>query len=535
VGVVALHEEKAMDWGNGYVVDSEYAAGFFAQQAPGHLGIVCALNGIEPPAPDQPFSYCELGAGQCLTAAVLAAGHPHGSFYAVDFLPAHIAGAQALARESGLDNLILLEQSFEALAAGSVELPMFDYITLHGVYSWVSPENRRHIVDFISRYLKPGGIVYVSYNALPGWSVAGPLQRLVLEHAAANPAGSAAQVGAARAFVQRLVEVGAGYFTLNQTPVLADRLEVWRHERTGYLAHEYLNQCWEPLYHADLARAFAAGKLDYVCQAQPIWGFLRNELPEAQRQLLEGITDPTLRETVADYLLNTCFRSDVFVRGARRMSPGRRREWLSRIGLALTVSRRSVALGGAAGAAEDGLGEHRAVLDALADGPLPLTELIALPNETEHSVSLTAAKLMANHEGALYWLRSDEQVDAAPALRLNRAIATAARVDDRYHALASPLTGSALRAGRLQRLAYLWLLQHDAAEIDADAITREIRAALVEPGQPLVLDGRSIEGEDAQLQDIAETVALILERSVPTWRQHGLLPKRAFGRLGARA
>jgi hypothetical protein len=34
---------------------------------------------------------------------------------------------------------------------------MFDYIALHGVWSWVSPENRGHIVRFAARYLKPGG------------------------------------------------------------------------------------------------------------------------------------------------------------------------------------------------------------------------------------------------------------------------------------------------------------------------------------------------------------------------------------------
>lgn len=38
-------------------------------------------------------------------------------------------------------------------------LPQFDFITLHGIYTWVSRENRQHIVDFIARYLKPGGIV----------------------------------------------------------------------------------------------------------------------------------------------------------------------------------------------------------------------------------------------------------------------------------------------------------------------------------------------------------------------------------------
>jgi SAM-dependent methyltransferase len=102
-------------------------------------------------------------------------------------MPGHIVTANELGEAAQLPNVQHLEKSFAQLAAGEVDLPPLDFITMHGVYSWITPENRRHIVDFMARYLKPGGIVYVSYNAMPGWSAATPLQRLVLEHARAVP------------------------------------------------------------------------------------------------------------------------------------------------------------------------------------------------------------------------------------------------------------------------------------------------------------------------------------------------------------
>jgi len=55
----------------------------------------------------------------------------------------------------------LLEDSFAELAARP-ELPEFDIIGLHGVWTWISDENSRVIVDFIRRKLRAGGILYIS-------------------------------------------------------------------------------------------------------------------------------------------------------------------------------------------------------------------------------------------------------------------------------------------------------------------------------------------------------------------------------------
>jgi SAM-dependent methyltransferase len=62
----------------------------------------------------------------------------------------------------------LFDESFAEFA--SRDLPEFDYIGLHGIWSWISDENRAVIVDFIRRKLKVGGVLYISYNTLPGWA-----------------------------------------------------------------------------------------------------------------------------------------------------------------------------------------------------------------------------------------------------------------------------------------------------------------------------------------------------------------------------
>jgi tRNA G46 methylase TrmB len=114
--------------------------------------------------------YCELGCGYGLTTLVLAASNPQMSFVGVDFNPTHIVAATALVESARLCNVRFLEASFdELLESRFANLGEFDIIALHGIYSWVAPSVRRAIVKFADATLKTGGVLYVSYNAAPGW------------------------------------------------------------------------------------------------------------------------------------------------------------------------------------------------------------------------------------------------------------------------------------------------------------------------------------------------------------------------------
>src|ERR1700720_2529058 len=123
-------------WGNGYVTDIEYTDGFYAAQAPQNLALAAIINGLEPPDLSGGFAYCELGCGRGVTSLMLAAAKPDAEFHAVDFHPAHIAHAKAQARAARLNNITFHERGFEDLTHPEMpSLPMFDVITLHGVWS----------------------------------------------------------------------------------------------------------------------------------------------------------------------------------------------------------------------------------------------------------------------------------------------------------------------------------------------------------------------------------------------------------------
>src|SRR5262249_54927729 len=208
-----------------------------------------------------------------------------------------------------------LEKSFAELAGE--QLPDFDYITLHGVYSWVSDENRRAIVDFIRRRLKPGGLVYISYNCLPGWASVAPLRELMMQYAARQTGPLPQRIKSSLAFAQELGKAKAKFFTGN--PGAGPRLDRMAGQATNYLAHEYFNKDWTLLYHADVVADMNAAKLTYAGSATLLEQFDDVLASRDALALYKDINDRILRETVKDFVLNQQFRRDIYVRGAPKL------------------------------------------------------------------------------------------------------------------------------------------------------------------------------------------------------------------------
>ena len=507
-----------MDWTSGYVSDIEYTSGFYREQSPAWLNYVCLLNDIEPVDLQQPYTYCELGFGRGLTAQLLAAGNPTGQFYAADFNPAHVAGARALARQARLTNLTLLENSFEQLAQGRAELPQFDFITLHGIYSWVTLDNRQHIVRFINRYLKPGGLVYLSYNAMPGWSAALPLQRLLVEYADAFPNRSDLQIKGATEFIGQMETVQAAYFAAH--PELRVRLDSLKTASPHYLVHEYLHKHWQPLFHADVARDLAGAKMTFAGSADLAYAYPALYLSDQRRQLIERLPHPEMRETLKDYLFNTAFRKDVYVRGAQRLSPRRQTELLAQVGLALTVPRSAATLKltlpiGEVNARAD---LYDPVFDALAERPHTLLELLQLPalaGQNMHAVGQMASLLTASSQTAFYFPAAAGSEHTAAA-RMNATLAAQVKYSDEHQALCSPLLGSGVPANYVERLFFAAL--QEQAELTAASLARTAWQLMAPSGRRMQSDGVTLQSEAENLALLQAHAGDFLATRLPLWR-----------------
>lgn len=507
------------DWAAGYVVDIEYTHGFYRELAPSFLGFIALMQGVRAPGLGTgPATYCELGCGQGFSTNLLAAANPHIQFYATDFNPTHIAGAVALTQAARLDNVHFSDDSFSEFLERD-DLPDFDFITLHGIYSWISAENRRNIVRFIRRRLKPGGVVYASYNTMPGWASMMPLRRLIVEYAAQQSAGSrASRIRNSLDFAERLSKVGARYFASH--PKLADRLAQVAAKDANYVAHEYFNADLNPFYFMDVASEFDEAKLRWIGSAAPLDAVDELNLSEEQRKILAGIDGIPLRETVRDHLIDQGFRKDVFVKGPIRLSkPLMRERWLdTRFALSRPGREISPQVQGRGYSLALQSEFHQALIAALDHHPRTVREIMASPDLAKHSADKVIQSMVyLIGQGTCHPCLAEDGLPErrSRAEAFNMAVATQALHGQSYSTFASPVTGSGVRVDQVDQMIFLALRRGEAN------VPAFVWSSMNEIGQRLAKDGRTLTEEEHR----TELEARVIEfeaKTAPVLRSLGI-------------
>jgi SAM-dependent methyltransferase len=372
------------NWGSGYVTDLPYLPGYYRHQSPLHIQVACLLGGVAglDLGPGTPLSYLELGCGHGFGALTLAVCNPSWRVTGIDFNPAHIAAARALAAEVGVTNAQFLEADLATLAedARAREIPEADVATLHGLWSWVTDPVRAGIVRLLAAKVRPGGVVQVSYNALPAWQGAVGMQRLLREAGERVAARSDRQAEAGLEIVWALNEAKALH--LRGLPFVESLLEHTKQAQTAYLAHEYMNKAWRPCFHADVVAALSEAKLDWVASTHLLEHFSSLMLSEEARSVLARFDDPIMRELVKDMCLPRSLRQDVFARGPQRIAPAERDAALGQVvlGLLYLEPQFSWEVEVPSGKAALEHGFFGPIVSALGHGPKRVCDLLALPD-----------------------------------------------------------------------------------------------------------------------------------------------------------
>jgi SAM-dependent methyltransferase len=237
------------DWTSGYVADIGYTYGYYTELNPLRVRLAFLNAGLVPP---EVGTACELGFGQGLSANLHAAATVT-QWFGTDFNPSQAGFAQELAGVSG-SGARLFDEAFSDFS-NRQDLPEFDYIGLHGIWSWISDENRAVIVDFIRRKLKVGGVLYISYNTLPGWAAFAPMRHLMTEHAeviGAEGRGIINRINDAIDFAEKLLETNPLFSRAN--PLVGERIKKLKEQNRHYLAHEYFNRDWHPMHFSTMAQ-----------------------------------------------------------------------------------------------------------------------------------------------------------------------------------------------------------------------------------------------------------------------------------------
>jgi len=493
----------------GYVTDVAYPRTFVPQIAPPTLRLVAAING-HPVPPDDDFDYCELGcaAGDTLTA--MAAANPSARFVGLDLSEEAIRRGRERAARGAVANVRFVQQDIEGPLRD--DLPLFDFIAAHGVWTWVSAAKREALLAFVRARLKPGGLFYMSYNALPGWAAVEPLRRLLRDLV---PPGSMSTLERAREAVaraQRLCDSGAAYFTSH--PTAKSMLALMQKGGLGYVVHEYFHDDWAPMYFVDVARILGARGLSYLGQV-PLHANVRElAIPPSLKKLAETVTDRVTLEGLKDFANNEMFRNDVFVKGSIARSASETRYYFEGTSFGtlapLAHVKREVRV--ASYTLEYAGPIYDAILARIAARPCTAMELALVPELAQVGqlrigdglrnlvLGGQVVPMRAPPPRAAATTRGFDLPDAYNRLALEEALA-----DDGPLVLASNVTGAGVHISLLDALAIRLVTDRELAPSEyADAVRAFARARTM----PLVLGDRKIKDGD----ELARIMAREIER-----------------------
>jgi Predicted methyltransferase regulatory domain len=488
------------DWTAGYDrADIGYTYGYYLELNPLRVKQAFLNAGLVAP---EFGTACELGFGQGLSTNMHAAASVC-SWHGTDFTPAQAGFAKELASVSGA-NANLFDESFAEFAKR--DLPEFDYIGLHGIWSWVSEENDQVIADFIRKKLKVGGVLYISYNTFPGWGTFAPMRHLMTEHAdvmGAAGAGIISRVDGAVDFTEKLLATNPKF--ARENPAVAERIAQIKGQSRLYVAHEYFNRHWHPMHFATMAKWMDSAKLTYACSAHYLDHLDAINLTPEQQSFLKEISDPIFKQTVRDFMVNQQFRKDYWVKGARRLTPMEQSQGLRAQRLLMTVHRPDVNLKVTGSLGEATLTEkvYAPLLDLMADHKVRTLAQIeqVVKDENITFVQLVQAVLVLCGTGSLSAAQEDAVTAKAKAHtdKLNTHLMIKARSSNDINFLASPVTGGGVAVGRFHQLFVLAMQSGNKKPEEWAGFVAQI---LTDQGQWIIKDGKPLDSAEAQLAEI---------------------------------
>ena len=463
------------------------------------------IGGFEPPKrAGRPFRYLELGCGQGFGLCLLAAANSGAEFLGVDFQPEHVEHAQRLAAQAGLSNVRFLKADFLDLARDwPADFGIFDYVTLHGIISYLSPPLISAVMQCLSHAVAEGGLVYISYNAQPGCLSTVPLQHIAHRIKEIDEADGAAPAEKAIALIDGLAAADAPVFQV--MPALKPRVDALKIRDRNYLVHEYLSENWNLFWHSDVARELRAAALDFAASATLADNLVMEFLPQPLREPILEQSATHVRQDLQDFVINQAFRRDIFCRGARPRSGGAGRDEMLVHAAATVLPGRPLIFDSSFGQIEWAHEVFANIVQAVSDGPKTLGELFRLPRATQWMPRHVL--LLAIHANLLA-IEAASPGDPATAQRFNAVTARDVSSGAPYDHLAAARLGSGVRATRLEMLLLdAWFESGGSASVSdlADGLERRLS---------------KLGTANAEPQAAART---FVESSVPLWRRLGVI------------
>ncbi len=522
-------------WDHGYHSSTSYTSAFYRELTPSWLDFAALLKGHLPPreAEGDPFVFLDLGCGTGYSLVLLASLYPEGRFFGVDFHPDHVAHGLDLARRAGLKNVEIIEADFLTLAAATASLPWpaggCDYVVAHGIATWVTEPVQRALLSVASASLRPGGLLYCSYNTYPGWLARTTFQQLVaLDLPSAGQGDGGRRFHGAAHLLTHLLGDDAQPSPLGASfPGLRRELQSMTFAPVDYLCGEYANAGWCPLYVTEMHGRCREHKLSFLGSATYSESLIEL-LPPPVREVVVKEPSNGARELLIDLATNKAFRRDVLTKGHVRLT---QQEWSRRLARTsfclmqppdnwVSLAPETLRFRATFGDIQGDPKAYGPVLSAIAAAPAGFDSLLAISHQSRGELVVMLSLLL--EAGSIGFDRGSAGSKAAASVqRLNQILLDRMQEGRSYTQLALPAVGSAVPFSVLETLIFKALNDQLEEPMLSSCVLLWLKEIDV---QLLGHDNQLITETPAQIERIQAIAATVVASKAPMIQRLGGLP-----------
>ena len=279
----------------------------FAETHPRHLAVLGRLFELQTADPEH-CRVLELGCATGGNLIPMAWYHGDARFLGIDLAANQVHAGQARIAQLGLRNIELRQGDIRTLGG---ELGSFDYIIAHGVYSWVPADVREKLLRLSRSLLNPHGLLYLSFNTLPGWRMRGMLRDILL-YACRGKEDVQSRLDAAYAALDRL-DASLGDLQALSARYMREEISYLRKAHPSYLLFEYLAQENMAFLFSDFLADSQRHGLRYLCDTE-LASLFPASFGDATEKAFSDIEDDMVLEQWLDFVSARNFRRCVLCR-----------------------------------------------------------------------------------------------------------------------------------------------------------------------------------------------------------------------------
>jgi SAM-dependent methyltransferase len=279
------------------------------QTHPGRLAAIARLHGVPAASPTR-CRLLEVGCGDGSNLFPLALAYPDSTFVGIDLSAAAIGRGRELLGRVGLPNLTLEAADLTKWEPGPEG---FDFVVAHGFYSWVPPFVRDALLAVCRDRLRPAGLAYISYNALPGCHIRRMVWEMLRFHVReiTDPEPRLQQAVA----MLELLAHGAIGTGLYPELIRQEARKLAKDEDHAVLYHDDLSDINDPMMVTEFVAHAGRFGLQFLGESD-YFEMTTDLLPTASANLLRGLAerDVVLKEQYFDFLKGRRFRQTILCR-----------------------------------------------------------------------------------------------------------------------------------------------------------------------------------------------------------------------------